>query len=103
MVVGENADFMDAMLAPGRRYHAALVAGPGFKARFVFKPVQAGARAELDGWLRETSWVATTDDSLVWQQENTASIEKKRARYWPKWIDQPLGPHEALAPEDGQE
>ena len=102
MVVGENADFVDAMLAPGRRYHAALIAGPGYKARFVFKPVHAAGRAELGGWLRETSWVVTTDDSLVWQQENSASVEGKRARYWPKWIDGELGPHEALAPEDGQ-
>jgi hypothetical protein len=102
MVVGENADFMDAMLAPGRRYHAALVAGPGWKARFVFKPVHADARAELGGWLRETSWVATTDDSLDWQWQNSASIEKKLARYWPKWIDGELGPHEAFTLEDGE-
>jgi len=102
MVVGENADFMDAMLAPGRRYHAALVAGPGFKARFVFKPVHADARGELDGWLRETSWVATTDDSRAWQEENRASIETKRSLYWPKWIDGTLGPREALTLEDGE-
>jgi hypothetical protein len=102
MVVGENANFMDAMLAPGRLYHAALVAGPGWKARFVFKPVHAGERGDLEGWLAETAWVEATDDSQRWLEQNAASVEGKRARYWPKWIDGALGSREALAPDDGQ-
>jgi hypothetical protein len=102
MSVGENADFMDATLEAGKVYYASLVAGPGYKARFILKPAHADQRADVAGWLAETSWVVTTSDSQRWADENAASIGKKRAVYWPQWRDGKLGPREALTAEDGQ-
>ena len=102
MSVGENADFMDAMLDGGKVYYVSLIAGPGYKARFILRPVHADQRGDVPGWLSDTSWVATTRDSQQWADENAASIGKKRARYWPQWIAGELGPREALVGPDGQ-
>jgi hypothetical protein len=102
MSVGENADFMDAMLDAGKVYYASLIAGPGYKARFILKPAHADQRGDVAGWLSDTSWVATTRDSQQWAEENAASIGKKRARFWPQWIAGELGPREALVGPDGQ-
>jgi hypothetical protein len=103
MSIGENADFMDAMLEPGRIYYVSLIAGPGYKARFILKPAHADQRREVAGWLSDTSWVATTGDSQRWADDNAPSIAKKRARYWPQWIAGELGPREALVGPDGKE
>ncbi len=102
MSIGENADFMDAMLDPGRVYYVSLIAGPGYKARFILKPAHADQRGDVAAWLSDTSWVGTTGDSQRWADENAASIEKKRARYYPQWIAGELGPREALVGPDGQ-
>jgi hypothetical protein len=102
MSIGENADFMDAMLAPGRVYYVSLIGGPGYKARFILKPAHADQHGDVADWLSDTSWVATTSDSQRWADENAVSIEKKRARYWPQWIAGDLGPREALVGADGQ-
>ena len=102
MVVGENADFVDAMLAPGKLYHVVLVPGPGYKARFVAKPVHPGDRTDLPGWLAATSWVETTQDSFLWARENARSIEAKRARYWREWTERAPSERVALGPDDGQ-
>jgi len=102
MSVGENADFMDARLEAGKVYYASLIAGPGYKARFLLKPVHADQRGDVAGWLAETSWVETTRDSQRWADDNEVSIAKKRAHFWPDWIAGKLGPRETLAAEDGR-
>jgi hypothetical protein len=103
MIVGESADFMYADLQPGRTYHAIAQVRMGvWKARFSLQPVHAWDRGSLAGYLADSSWVETTQDSLRWAQENAADIEDKRAEYYVKWMQKPPADRPMLHPDDGQ-
>lgn len=103
MVVGENADFLDSNLAPGKVYVVTTMMGPGaFKPWFALRPVRGAERADLPGWLRETSWVETTDGSFRWAEDNASSIQAKRTKYFAEWLRRPPERRDAIAPEDGE-
>jgi hypothetical protein len=103
MIVGENADFMEATLQGGRLYHVLAAVGLGsWKARFALKPIRADERAELQGWLRQTSWVETTPSSYRWAEDNSASIDAKRLKYRAEWTQRRAEHRAVLMPEDGQ-
>jgi hypothetical protein len=103
MIVGENADFLDSNLAPGKVYHVVTAMGPGaFKPWFALRPVRGAERADLPGWLRETSWVETTDGSFRWAEDHASSIQAKRTQYFPEWLRRPPERRDAIAPEDGE-
>jgi hypothetical protein len=103
MIMGESADFMDAMLEPGRVYYALATVRMGvWKARFSLKPVHAAELPALGAWLPDTSWVELSDESLQWAQQNAASVEQKRAAYFAKWMEKQPGDRPALLPEDGK-
>lgn len=103
MVIGDDADFMDADLQPGRLYHAVArvrlgVGTPSFE----LVPVRAAERGQLAGWLADVTWVETTHEALTWAHENAADIEAKRSEYYPKWMQKASSQRPALLPEDGQ-
>lgn len=90
MVIGENADFMEATLAPGKTYYALVTPRFGWwKARFSLRPVH---RAELDGsqsraWDTDTTFAENTSQSEDWARSHAASIESKKTGYLVKWND----------------
>jgi hypothetical protein len=103
MILGGNAEFMDANLQAGKVYYAVAMPGPGVgKAWFVLRPVHAADRGELAGWGAQTSWVETTEGSFRWAEDNAPSIKAKRAKYFPPWTQRTPAQRDALAPEDGQ-
>jgi hypothetical protein len=88
MVIGENADFMDADLAAGKTYYAVVAPGMGmWKARFYFEPVKtAGASSDLAGWLADCEWVENTPQALDWSRGAMASVQGKKSDYLPDWM-----------------
>jgi hypothetical protein len=91
MVIGENADFMDATLAPGKTYHAIVSARMGWwKARFSLEPVHAAelTSADFAEW-NETKLVENTTESHAWAKDNWESIQGKKVDYIRKWNAKP--------------
>jgi hypothetical protein len=88
MVIGENADFMRANLAPGKMYYALVTPRMGWwKARFSLRPVHRDeiGSEDFNGWDEATQFVENTEASRQWAQENWASIQDKKADYMRKW------------------
>ena len=104
MVLGENADFMDAMLSQGKVYYAVVSARMGvWKARFAFEPVHgAGINTpEFSDWYADTRWVENLESAEEWARSNMPSIREKMEEYLPEWQK---GADKAIPnPEDGQE
>ncbi|MGR9045419.1 MAG: hypothetical protein ACU83N_08990 [Gammaproteobacteria bacterium] len=107
MVVGENVDFMQAHLAPGRTYYAVVAPRMGWwKARFSLHPVRRSELVSDDfkDWFESTDWYENTSDSHRWAQENRKSIEDKKAAYLEKWENKSKAEKDKLTLEewDGQ-
>lgn len=93
MVVGENADFVDATLDAGKTYYILVRSRPGmWKARFSLLPVHPAAdakystqSADFKEWMDKTSFVQTTPAADAWYQEHKADIEAKKADYLQRW------------------
>lgn len=87
MIVGENADFMQANLNAGKTYYARVQPRMGvWKARFSLVPQNGQSSAEeIDHWLQSTREVRANEQGLQWARENAASIQAKKAQYLPKW------------------
>ena len=105
MVIGENADFLEADLLPGRTYYAYVSPRIGmWKARFVFEPKR---RQDLDAAdfitaLNEARWVEVTPQSDAWMAGNLASIQTKRNEYFNEWQSKPEAERPGLRQEDGR-
>jgi len=103
MVVGESADFMEANLEAGKIYYAIVAARMGaWKARFSLRPVDAGENEKLDKYLNACKWVKLSPAARAWATKNSASIEKKRNRYFEKWQEKASGDQPMLLPEYGR-
>ena len=93
MVVSEAADFMEADLVAGKTYYALVTPRMGlWKARFSLWPISNDPEAahslkskNFKGWVEDTDLVTNSPKSLAWYERVKASIEKKRAEYWPVW------------------
>lgn len=93
MVVAENADFMNASLAPGKTYYVLVKPRMGmWKARFSLIPIHADAAAKYNlqsddfaGWKRDSQPVEKTPAADAWYAAHQADIEAKRADYMLKW------------------
>lgn len=93
MVIGENADFMNADLEAGKTYYVLVSPRMGmWKARFSLLPIHndAGAKYSLKSpnfaqWQQETSFVQTSPAALAWYQAHAADIAAKQAKYTQKW------------------
>lgn len=80
MVIGENADFMQADLTEGKTYFAIVRSRPGYwKARFSFQP-----ESGMD-LLGKSKQVTVSEKGRVWASRNAASVQEKKAEYLPKW------------------
>ncbi|MEJ3576968.1 hypothetical protein WEU41_22315 [Pseudomonas fragi] len=111
MVVSEAADFMEADLVAGKTYYALVTPRMGlWKARFSLWPIsneQDAAHSlksnNFKGWVEDTDLVTNSPKSLAWYQRVKASVEKKRAEYWPVWQEKSAEAiaERTLKPTDG--
>lgn len=91
MVIGENADFMAATLAPGKTYYALVSPRLGWwKARFSLEPVREAqlGSSDLEEW-NETELVENTAEAFAWAKDNWESIQDKKVDYLRKWNAKP--------------
>lgn len=104
MVVGENADFMQADLVAGKTYSAIVAPRPGvWKARFSLQPNNGNySDAQIQQWLSSTKQVGINEEGLRWAAENAASVQAKKAEYLPKWMAKPEIDKQILRPESGR-
>ena len=83
MVVGETAEFMQAMVTGGKTYYALVIPKSGAK-RFVIEPVrqhEIGSK-EFQGWDRGTKPMPAESQP---QGYNALGAAEKRLRYWEDW------------------
>jgi len=93
MVVGENADFMNADLDAGRTYYVLVSPRIGWwKARFSLLPIHKDRAAKYSleserfrNWMSETEYVVKGPAALQWYSENKASIDSKQQQYMRDW------------------
>ena len=111
MVVSEAADFMEADLVAGKTYYALVTPRMGlWKARFSLWPISNDPEAahslkskDFKGWVEDTDLVTNSPKSLAWYERVKASVEKKRASYWPVWQEKSAEAvaERTLKPTDG--
>lgn len=93
MVIGENADFMNAELSAGKTYYVWVRPRPGvWKARFSLIPIHNDPSAKYNlqsndfaDWKRDSAPVVKTASADAWYQQNKTDIESKRLDYMKKW------------------
>jgi hypothetical protein len=93
MVIGENADFVDAQLDAGKTYYVLVSPRMGmWKARFSLLPIHNDANAKYSlkskaftEWQADTEWVDKTAAAEQWYSENKADVEAKKQDYLNKW------------------
>jgi hypothetical protein len=104
MVIGENADFMQADLLADKTYTAVVAPRMGmWKARFSLNPNNGEySEAQVSEWLASTKEVTVNDEGLRWAEENAASIQKKKAEDLPRWQAKPEPEKQILRAESGR-
>lgn len=93
MVIGENADFMNATLEAGKTYYALVSPRMGvWKARFSLLPVHNDTSSkyrteseEFKEWIKTTNYVEITPDAYNWYEQNKNDVNQKKAEYLEKW------------------
>lgn len=93
MVIGENADFMNASLDPGKTYYVWVRPRMGvWKARFSLIPIHNDPNAKYNlqskdfaDWKRDSELVDKTPGADAWYESHKRDIESKRVDYMKKW------------------
>ncbi|MDD1622294.1 MAG: hypothetical protein LUQ11_12520 [Methylococcaceae bacterium] len=88
MVIGENADFMQAHLQAGKTYYALVTPRMGWwKARFSLKPLHRSdlLSGDFKDWFESTDWYENTNASRQWSVDNWESVQDKKQEYLGKW------------------
>lgn len=104
MAIGENADFMTADILPNKIYYVLVTPRMGlWKPRFSLDPKHRRElnTSEFNSSLDDCKWVEKTSASENWALGNSGSIESKRAKYYPEWLQKPEAERPHLLPEDG--
>lgn len=111
MVVGENADFMNASLDAGKTYYVLVSPRMGmWKARFSLLPIHNDASAkynlkspEFSQWQRETNFVEKSGSANAWYSAHAADVATKQADYMQRWntASAEQKAELTLRPEDG--
>jgi hypothetical protein len=105
MVIGESADFMTADVSADKSYYALVTPRVGaWKARFSLRPVHQAelGSPQFDGWLADSTPTIKLPKDDSWAAANLASVESKRAKYYPEWLRKAPGDRPALVPADGR-
>jgi hypothetical protein len=93
MVIGENADFVNATLDPGKTYYILVSPRMGvWKARFSLLPIHDDPAAKYSlrsddfrEWQAGTYFVEKSPAAETWYREHAASVAEKRADYMDRW------------------
>lgn len=93
MVIGENADFVNATLDAGKTYYILVSPRMGmWKARFSLLPIHDDTAAKYSlrsqdfrEWQAGTHFVERSPAADAWYRANAASIAEKRASYMVRW------------------
>nr|WP_321513160.1 hypothetical protein [uncultured Pseudodesulfovibrio sp.] len=104
MIMGENADFLQADLAPNHIYYVVIEPHMGFMtARFSLDPILASQfdSQSFKDDLAECDFVQNTPASTEWFEKHKADIIKKYQSYYPDWLEDVEDQHH-LTPEDGR-
>ena len=105
MVMGENADFLEANLVAGHIYYVEVEAHFGFaKARFSLEPIP---QSEFDSKdfkknAGKCYFVTNTPSSEQWFIEHRQEVIKKHDSYFPKWQTKEEKEKNKLAATDGR-
>ena len=105
MVMGENADFLEADLTAGNIYYIEVEAHFGFaKARFSLEPIP---QAKFDGKdfkkdVGKCDFVTNTPASEQWFIEHRQEVVEKHDSNFAKWQAKPDGKKNRLAATDGR-
>ena len=106
MVIGENADFMEADLEAGRTYYVYVAPREGrWKARFSLKPLSRHNPKTRDPekWGIETCmFYENTPAAFEWAEKNMQSIRQKQADYYKKWLETPADKRPMLHRDDAE-
>lgn len=106
MVIGENADFMEADLEAGRTYYVYVAPREGrWKARFSLKPVNKRdpKTGELDKRGIETCmFYENTPEAFEWAEKNMQSIRQKQADHYKEWLELPADKRPMLHRDDAE-
>lgn len=101
MIMGENADFMRAVLEAGKTYYARVDPRMGFS-HFSLGAIHRNIdSSKLSSWQNRCVWVETTEATYEWAEKNASSIQNKRDAYIGKWNKKPDDRKPTLSPEDG--
>lgn len=108
MVIGENADFMEANMVEGKTYYVRVTPRAGaLKARFSLKPVRKAqiGTAEWTEWDDNSQLLlrCSSTECERWVNNNVNSVVGKRQKYMQKWERKTVGKRRAagLQPQDG--
>ena len=93
MVIGENADFLNATLDAGKTYYVLVSPRMGvWKARFSLLPIHDDPAAKYSlrsedfrAWQADTRFVEKSPAAEAWFSANAGSISEKRADYMVRW------------------
>ena len=102
VATGGNDQFMDADLAGGKTYYAAVgYETVGNISAYVLKPVRADRETrEVKDCLERCAWVENTEKSEAWGRNHLRDLSKRKAQYLPAW--EARTPRPALGPADGR-
>lgn len=105
MVMGENADFLEADLAAGHIYYIEVEAHFGFaKARFSLEPIPQ-TEFETKDFKKDVGkcdFVNNTPASEQWFTEHRQDVVEKHDSYFAKWQAKPAEKKNKLASTDGR-
>ena len=111
MVVGESADFMEAEIIGGKTYYSMITPRMGaWKARFSMIPIRNDGTTDFNTssdkykkWVKKTKESSIDKKSIMWFEKHKDKIEKKRVKYWTKWLKKSAEDKAArtLNPDDG--
>jgi hypothetical protein len=102
VATGGNDQFMDAELAGGKTYYAAVgYETVGNIAAYVLQPVPVNRESkEVKECLEHCAWVENTEKSEAWGRNHLRDLPKRKARYLPAW--EARSPRPALGSADAR-
>jgi hypothetical protein len=103
MVIGENADFMQAELLADKTYYVKIDSWSGFwKPRYGLIPLSGVVpQAEIDEYYASTQEVKVNGAGIKWAMDKQLEIQQRKADFFPDWLSTSDEKKQSLRPESG--